>query len=212
MQQAGEYTIAAPRQVVWDALNDPDVLGACITGCQEVVRIDDRHFQMRVKAKIGPVSATFATEIALENLKPPASYTLTGGVKGGAAGFGKGSAEVVLEETAADSTLLKYTVDASVGGKLAQVGSRLVDAAARKMADEFFAAFSQQLSTPAAMPAGDGEPELSDDTTTPAAAAAGPVAEPPAPAKPDASYERSGTGFVWLLAFVVLAMAMILAF
>ncbi len=203
MHQAGEYTIAAPRDAVWAALNDPDVLGACITGCQEVTRIDDHNFQMRVKAKIGPVSATFATEVALKDLQPPASYTLTGGVKGGAAGFAKGSASVALEESAPGTTLLKYSVDASVGGKLAQIGSRLVDAAARKMADEFFAAFSQQLSGP--------EPEVAAEADDAPAAPEGDTAGDAADAGQAPTYEPSGNRFVWLVAFVILAMAMILA-
>ena len=141
MQQTGEYEIAASLQAVWDALNDPDVLGACITGCQEVTRVDEQHFDVRVKAKVGPVSATFQASLELKDLDPPRSYVIEGGVKGGAAGFGKGTAAVQLTEAGtadAPSTRLSYTVDASVGGKLAQVGSRLVDGAARKMADEFY--------------------------------------------------------------------------
>ncbi len=149
LEQDGEYLINAAREQVWEALNDPDVLGACIPGCQEITRTDDTHFSARVKAKVGPVSATFTADMELTELNPPASYVIVGGVKGGAAGFGKGEASVNLTEESADDgavTKLTYSVKASVGGKLAQVGSRLVDGAARKMADDFFAGFVRLLS------------------------------------------------------------------
>ena len=186
--------IAAPAEKVWAALNDPDVLGQCITGCQEITKIDDEHFDARVKAKIGPVSATFQAQLELTNLNPPSSYTIQGNVKGGPAGFGKGSADVKLED-AGGSTQLSYTVNANVGGKLAQVGSRLVDGAARKMADDFFAAFTARLSEPAE--AGD-EADQSDGALD---------------NKQDGQreYEKSGNGIIWGIAFVVLALAIILA-
>lgn len=196
MQQTGEYLIAAPVQQVWDGLNDPDVLGACITGCQEITRIDETHFAAKVKAKIGPVNATFQAELELKDLNPPHGYTIDGSVKGGAAGFAKGGAQVQLADAGSGQTQLTYQVDANVGGKLAQIGSRLVDGAARKIADEFFAAFSAHMS-------GD----------TGEAAAAEPTA--PAPETQSTSgnprYEPSGRGMIWIIAFVVLATAMILA-
>ena len=191
LQQSGTYEIAASREEVWAALNDAEVLGQCITGCQEIHKVDDHQFNAKVKAKVGPVSATFQTEFEIVDPDPPASYTLKGGVKGGAAGFAKGSAAVALAEIA-EGTRLTYEVDASVGGKLAQVGSRLVDGAARKMADDFFAAFSAQLS------------EQSADTDSTAAAADETSTQPP-------EYERSGLGFVWIVAFGVLVIAMVLA-
>ncbi len=189
MEQTGEYRISASRDEVWAALNDPEVLGTCITGCQDVTQIDDEHFDVRVKARIGPVSATFDAALELGDLNPPASYVIQGNVKGGAAGFAKGSASVSLTE-AGDETVLSYTVNANVGGKLAQVGSRLVDGAARKMADEFFEAFSERLS-------GAGEPETE---------------QIPQPEVQDAdTQESSGQRIIWIIAFVVLALAIVLA-
>ncbi len=145
MEQTGAYDIPASREQVWVALNNPDILGACIKGCQEVIRRDDSHFDVSVKAEIGPVRATFQAELELGDLNPPASYKINGGVKGGAAGFGKGEARVELTAVSDEATQLCYEIKANVGGKLAQVGSRLVDAAVRKMADEFFTAFKAHL-------------------------------------------------------------------
>ena len=142
MQQSGEYRIGAKRQAVWDALNDPDVLAKCIDGCEAMTRTGDDAFQARVKARIGPLSATFDGEVRLANLDPPNSYRLEASAKGGAAGFAKGTAGVSLAEEG-EATLLRYDVEGAVGGKLAQVGQRLVDAAARKMADDFFARFGE---------------------------------------------------------------------
>ena len=189
MQQIGEYRIAADRETVWAALNDPDVLGRCITGAQEVTRLDDEHFDVKVKAKVGPVSATFQAALTLSDLVPPESYTIQGNVKGGAAGFAKGGADVSLMADG-DDTLLRYEVNGSVGGKLAQVGSRLVDGAARKMADEFFAAFSNHLNPEAA-----ADPSQSHDADSDAA----PVA-----------YESDGQWKIWAIAFVVLLLAIVL--
>ncbi len=188
MEQHGEYRIHASREEVWQALNDPEILGRCISGCQDVTRIDDQHFDVKVKAKVGPVSAVFQAALELADLQPPDSYVIQGNVKGGAAGFGKGSANVSLRDEDG-ATVLRYNVNANVGGKLAQVGSRLVDGAARKMADEFFAAFSEHLS-----PAPPGE------TATPSAPAT----------QQDSGYERSGQWKIWLIAFVVLALAVVL--
>lgn len=142
MQQSGEYRIGAPVSAVWQALNDPDVLARCIDGCQSMERTGDNAFRANVRARIGPVSALFAAEVAMADVVPPRSYTLQASVKGGPAGFGKGTAKVALSEDGA-GTLLRYDVDGSVGGKLAQVGQRLIDGAARKMADDFFAKFGE---------------------------------------------------------------------
>ncbi len=188
LEQSGEYRIAASREAVWEALNDAQVLGECIEGCQHIEKVDEQHFNVAVKAKIGPVSATFNAELELSDLNPPASYVINGNAKGGAAGFAKGGAEVELAEDG-DATLLRYAVKANVGGKLAQVGSRLVDGAARKMADDFFSAFSTRLdpgaaSTVEAAAEEDGE---------------------------GARYESSGSRSIWLIAFVVLALAVLFA-
>ena len=142
MNQAGEYRIGAPRETVWRALNDPDVLARCIDGCEALTKVGDDTFQATVKARVGPVSATFTGEVKLTDLDPPKSYTLVADAKGGAAGFGKGTAKVSLADDGA-ATILRYEVEGSVGGKLAQVGQRLIDGAARKMADDFFAKFGE---------------------------------------------------------------------
>lgn len=144
MEIKGEYQIASSREAVWAALNDADVLKRCIPGCESLEQTGDNAFNAKVLSVIGPVKARFNTEISLQDLNPPESYTLVGHSKAGVAGFGRGSAKVVL--TSQDGgTLLRYTADFKVGGKLAQVGSRLVLGATRKVADEFFRALSTEL-------------------------------------------------------------------
>ncbi|CAO3450777.1 SRPBCC family protein [Azospirillum largimobile] len=142
MDMSGSHRIEASREAVWAALNDPDILRQCIPGCEEVVRQSDTEMTAKVVAKVGPVSAKFAGKVTLSDLDPPNGYTITGEGSGGAAGFGKGGATVALSDDGG-ATLLTYTAKAQVGGKLAQIGSRLVDATARKMAEEFFARFTQ---------------------------------------------------------------------
>jgi carbon monoxide dehydrogenase subunit G len=141
MDMSGEYRIPAPRQRVWEALNDPEILKASIPGCEELNRLSDRDLEAKVRAKVGPVSATFNGKVTLSDLNPPASYRIAGEGKGGAAGFAKGGADVALAEDGAE-TILRYNAKADVGGKLAQIGSRLIQGAARKMADDFFGRFS----------------------------------------------------------------------
>ena len=145
MQMNGEYTIPASRQTVWEALNDPEVLKACIPGCEELEKTSDHSFAAKVKAKVGPVSAKFNGEVTLGDLNPPESYTISGEGKGGAAGFAKGGAKVHLTEEGPEQTRLAYDVEAKVGGKLAQVGSRLIDGTAKKMAEQFFTAFAERV-------------------------------------------------------------------
>ena len=198
MEQSGEYDIPAARETVWRALNDPDVLGQCITGCQAVHRTDDLDFDVKVKAKVGPVSAMFQAALELEELDPPSSYTIKGGVKGGVAGFGKGEARVQLAAIDVHNTKLTYQVKASVGGKLAQVGSRLVDGAARKIADEFFSAFRDYLITDSGESAGDAQSPVQIEENSSEQAGA-------------PRYESSGRGTIWIIAFVVLALAMLFA-
>jgi hypothetical protein len=148
MEITGEYQIDAPREAVWQALNDPEMLRECIPGCESLEKTGDNEFAAKVMAAVGPVRAKFNTVLRLEDLKPPESYRLVGESKA-AAGFGKGTAEVSLEEKDG-GTLLRYAADFKVGGKLAQVGSRLVLGATRKTADEFFGAFSTALDPGAA--------------------------------------------------------------
>jgi uncharacterized protein len=140
MKMQGERLIQAPQQDVWKALNDPDVLKQCIPGCEEMQKVSDHQFSAKVKAKVGPVSLTMTGDVQLSDLNPPVSYRITGQGKGGAAGFAKGGADIRLDNKGA-ATLITYDVDAQVGGKLAQIGNRLIDSTARKMADDFFSRF-----------------------------------------------------------------------
>jgi carbon monoxide dehydrogenase subunit G len=154
MDMTGEYKIAAPRTRVWAALNDPEVLRQAIPGCEDVKKLSDTELEASARAKIGPVSARFSGKVTLSDLNPPQGYTLTGEGSGGAAGFAKGEAKVTLSEDG-DATILRYTVKAIIGGKLAQLGQRLVDGAAKKMADEFFEKFSELAGGRIEMPRAD---------------------------------------------------------
>jgi uncharacterized protein len=137
MDMTGEERIAAPRQKVWEALNDPEMLKACIPGCESLEKVSDTQLAATVAVKIGPVKARFQGEVELRNLNPPNSYTIFGEGKGGVAGFAKGGADVALSDDG-DGTLLSYTAKAEVGGKLAQLGSRLIDSTSKKLAGQFF--------------------------------------------------------------------------
>lgn len=146
MKMTGEEVIAAPRQAVWDALNDPEILKQAITGCQEIKKKSDTQFEAKVTAKVGPVKASFIGDVKLSKLNPPRSYVISGEGKGGVAGFAKGGATVRLSDTGDSATKLSYDVDAQVGGKLAQIGSRLIDSTAKKMAADFFKKFNKIVS------------------------------------------------------------------
>ena len=155
MDMTGERRIPAPRQAVWDALNDPEVLKACIQGCDKLEKLSDTEMQASVAVKIGPISARFGGKVTLSDLDPPNSYVISGEGQGGVAGFGKGGAAIRLTD-ADGGTLLSYDVKAQVGGKIAQLGARLVDATAKQMADIFFDRFSARLAAaqiPAPAPA-----------------------------------------------------------
>lgn len=147
MQLNGQQHIGAPRQKVWDALNDPAILSRCVPGCEEIVQVSETEKHARVVLKIGPVRARFSGKIFMSDVQAPTSCTLSFEGAGGAAGFAKGRSEVSLADDAG-GTLLSYTVEASVGGKLGQIGGRLIDSSAKKMADEFFAAFNAALTNP----------------------------------------------------------------
>jgi carbon monoxide dehydrogenase subunit G len=149
MEMTGEQLIPVPQAEVWRALNDPEVLKACIAGCETIERVSDTEYRVAMTASVGPVKAKFSGKLVLSDLNPPNSYSLSFEGSGGAAGFGKGGAQVSLKPEGS-GTRLSYTAKASVGGKLAQVGSRLIDGVARKMADDFFAAFNRKLAGPAA--------------------------------------------------------------
>ena len=205
MEQQGEYLIPAPQSAVWAALNDPEVLARCIPGCQTMVREDDTHFSAKVKAKVGPVSATFDVGLELQDVAAPDSYRISGNVKGGPAGFGKGGATVRLETIraaqtgGASQTRLTYDIDASIGGKLAQVGSRLIDAATRKMADEFFTAFSAQIGVSSAVGSMAAQaPEAGSDRSLASVDAA-------------SRYQTGGQWKIWSVVIVIFVLAMVLA-
>ncbi len=147
MDMTGERFIALPQQRVWDALNDPEVLKACIPGCDSIEKVSPTEYKVAMTAAVGPVKARFAGKLTLSDVNPPHAYSLAFEGSGGAAGFGKGSSRVQLIAEAA-GTRLGYTATASVGGKLAQVGSRLIDGVAHKMTDDFFARFEQAVLPP----------------------------------------------------------------
>jgi uncharacterized protein len=158
MDMTGEERIAARRETVWAALNDADVLRQCIPGCESLEKQSDTEMSAKVKLTIGPVSARFSGKVTLSEIDPPNGYRIAGEGSGGAAGYAKGSALVRLTEDG-DGTLLRYEVKADVGGKLAQVGGRLIDATARKLAGEFFSKFGAAVGPPpAAQEARDAEP------------------------------------------------------
>jgi uncharacterized protein len=172
MEMSGEQLVPAPQPAVWNALNDPQMLKACVPGCESIELIGDNTYQVAMVARVGPVSAKFKGKLTLSDIKPPDSYSIAFEGQGGPAGFAKGGAQVRL---APDSgkTRLAYDVKASVGGKLAQIGSRLVDAAAKKIADDFFRNFNEKVSAaqpqpekdqPAAEPGDAQMPKLSNKT------------------------------------------------
>jgi carbon monoxide dehydrogenase subunit G len=194
MDMAGEYRIPAARQEVWRALNDPEILKQCIPGCETIEKLSDTEFTARVGLTVGPVKAKFTGKVTLADLNPPESYTIAGEGQGGVAGFGKGSATVRLTEDGPSATVLNYTAQATVGGKLAQIGARLVDATARKLAEEFFGCFAKVVAAPAA-----------EAPTAPAAAATQPSMPPPAaeavPVPPSRPALRPE---IWIPALIVL--------
>ena len=161
MEMSGEYRIPASREKVWAALNDPEILKDAIPGCQSLEKTSDTEMTATVISKIGPVKATFNGNVTLSNIRPPEGYTISGEGKGGVAGFAKGGADVSLTEDGKD-TILRYTAKAQVGGKLAQVGARLIDATAKQMADQFFGAFAAKVGAAGTAAASDQEAVVAD--------------------------------------------------
>ncbi len=208
MDMTGEYRIAAAREAVWKALNDPEVLKQCIPGCDEIQQTSDTTLSAKVTAKVGPVKAKFTGDVTLSDLDPPNGYTISGQGKGGAAGFAKGGAKVSLEEDNG-GTLLKYDVNATVGGKLAQIGSRLIDSTAHKMADDFFGKFAE---TVASKPASETPAPMVTAAPPPAGAPVGEAARETAvlpPAETDVT--RKGLSpMTWVIGLIV-AVLIILA-
>jgi len=170
MDMTGEYRISAPREKVWDALNDPEILKQSIPGCQELIKASDTELTAKVSTKVGPVSAKFTGKVTLSDINPPESYKISGEGQGGVAGFAKGGAEVSLEEDGSE-TILRYKATAQVGGKLAQIGSRLIDSTAKKMANEFFGKFAALVGDEAAAEKEATPAETSTADATPSAPA-----------------------------------------
>lgn len=178
MEIKGEYKIAAPRDKVFAALNDVTVLQSCIPGCESLEKTSDTEMKAKVRMRIGPVSASFAGKVTLSDIDPPNGYRISGEGQGGAAGFAKGGAVVTLREDAGE-TVLNYNVDAQVGGKIAQVGARLIDGTARKLADEFFGKFAAMVGGPPPAAAVAGTPS----DAPPASDVVSPPSPPPAAAQ-----------------------------
>ena len=153
MEMSSTRIVNAPREKVWEALNDPVVLKECIPGCETFERVSDSEWRAVVAAKVGPVSARFTGRVLLADLDPPNGYTLKFEGQGGAAGFANGEAKVTLTPAEPDTTALAYTAKAQIGGKLAQIGSRLIDGVAAKMADDFFTRFAGRMAPAIAEPA-----------------------------------------------------------
>ena len=200
MEMSGEYKINAPREKVWAGLNDPDILKQSIPGCEEIDQTSDTSFTAKVTAKVGPVKAKFTGSVQLTDIDAPNGYRISGEGKGGAAGFAKGGANVHLSDVG-DGTMLKYEVDAQVGGKLAQLGARLIDGTAKKMASQFFENFAEAVSD------GDDSADEAPAEATPAAAAA-----PVAPADGGVTaISQVGAG-TWVSGLVVAAIVLFALF
>ncbi len=193
MDLAGEYRIPASRETVWRALNDPDMLKACIPGCEELEKQSETEFVARVATRIGPVSARFSGKVTLSNLDPPNGYRISGEGQGGAAGFAKGGAQVRLAEDGAGGSVLTYAAEAQVGGKLAQIGSRLIAGTAQKLADQFFACLVAKVTA-------EGIP-------TPTAPLAAEAAAPPLP-----SPARRLPPAVWIPVLILLVLLLLWLF
>ena len=209
MDMTGEYRIPAPRETVWRALNDPEVLKRSIPGCEDLQKTSDTEMTAKVAAKVGPVSAKFSGKVTLSDINPPVSYKISGEGQGGVAGFAKGGAEVKLEEEGAE-TVLRYKATAQVGGKLAQIGSRLIDSTAKKMADQFFGKFVQEVS--AAQPAAAAPAAEAAPAAAPAAAAPKPAPSPVPSAQPA---QPSGGGIkpaVWIAGLIAVVVILLLIF
>ena len=211
MDMTGEYRLNASREAVYDALNDPEILKQCIPGCEEIEKTSDTEMTAKVVAKVGPVKAKFGGAVTLSDLNRPESYTISGEGKGGAAGFAKGGAKVRLEPDGA-GTLMHYEVHADIGGKLAQLGSRLIDGTAKKMAKDFFETFAGLVDGKGAEAEeaaacddllAEASPEAKPSAVEASAAAESDRA--PAPAKTDEPAQAGGISpVVWIIAAAVL--------
>ena len=231
MKMNGEFRVPTDRETVWRALNDPEVLKDCLPGCQEIEKTSATEMTATLTIKVGPVKATFAGGVTLSDLDPPNGYTISGQGQGGPAGFASGEAKVRLVEEGAE-TVVQYEVDAKVGGKLAQIGSRLIDSTAKKLSKQFFDSLAKKLGggeEAAAKDAADPEPESAAPTQPdPPAEPASPSPEPAAPpadtTQEGAPAEAAGPPLApaaqrlglptaaWVGAVVVVAVVLILVF
>ena len=199
MEMKGEQLILASQADTWASLNDPEILKACIPGCESIERVTDSEYAVQMTARVGPVAAKFKGKLTLSDLKPPQSYSIAFEGQGGVAGFGKGGAQVQLAPEG-EATRLSYQVKANVGGKLAQIGSRLVDAAARKLADDFFTAFNEKVASLHGTPAHADHEEHADHHPEPV------PRDPDLPDVPPSSlaFFAAGALVVSLVALIVL--------
>ena len=233
MKMNGEFRVPTDRETVWRALNDPEVLKECLPGCQEIEKTSETEMSATLVIKVGPVKATFKGGVTLSDIDPPNGYTLSGQGQGGTAGFASGEAKVrLVEENGA--TLLQYECDAKVGGKLAQIGSRLIDSTAKKLAKQFFDSLAEKLgggeeaeaaaaaapdaaAAAPAQPAPPAEPAPASPEPAPAASPAdAPAESAPAPdagpALPPATHRNGLPTAAWAAAVVVVAVVLILVF
>jgi len=197
MTMTGEVTLPAERPKVWALLNDPDVLKSAIPGCESLEKTGDNGFAAVVKTKIGPVSATFKGKVELTDIVPLVGYTIKGEGEGGVAGFAKGGAKVRLAD-APGGTLLSYDVEANVGGKIAQLGSRLIDGVAKSMADKFFSSFAALAASSAAEAAAQPVATAAARVESPTAARSAPSPAPAAPAANTSWFRRIWEWFMSL--------------
>ena len=219
MEMTGEFRIPAPRQRVWEGLNDPEILKSSIPGCQTIEKVSDTEFTAKVLAQVGPVKANFAGKVTLSDLDPPQSYTIAGEGSGGVAGFAKGSAKVNLDEDGG-ATLLHYAVQAHVGGKLAQIGSRLIDSVARRMAENFFTRFVAAVAPeqPATAAVATAETEalsgerVETEPPVPGAAAISGVEAQPNPAAPTEKKDIRLPPALWVTGLAAIIGAMLYFF
>ena len=227
MKMNGEFRVPTDRETVWRALNDPEVLKECLPGCQEIEKTSDTEMSATLAIKVGPVKATFKGGVTFSDIDPPNGYTLSGQGQGGTAGFASGEAKVrLVEEDGA--TLLQYECDAKVGGKLAQIGSRLIDSTAKKLAKQFFDSLAEKLGGGEDPEAADAEPVQETAAAAPSEPAPSPEPEPAAspadarsesatapdagPALPPATQRKGLPTAAWATAVVVVAVVLILVF
>lgn len=211
MDLKGEYRIKASRENVWKMINDPEVLKACLPGCESLEGSPAEGFIARVTTKIGPIKATFEGAVKLSNIEAPASYTISGEGKGGVAGFAKGGADVNLAEDG-NETILTYVANAQVGGKLAQLGARLIDSTAKKLADEFFKSLTDRISEPLAPASTAADPAPAPTPVPPVAPSVASVTAAPSPRSASAAASPAmNPAKLWIIVAAAVAVVVIAA-